>query len=384
MSCRLCSGPLRLLLDLGTHPISKHYAQRPDELSHPVYPIRLTVCERCGLAQLIDGPPAKALYDRYITMSSWKRPAHLESLAAEIVQLTPPNGWLVEVGCGDGEFLDAVARAGLRHVIGIEPASDGASIAAQRFHTVQNYLTPRLARALVRDRKPFDTLVCRHVLEHIEDLQGFLKAMRCLVRPGGHAIIEVPDFAFQRDHRDYTIWEEHVNLFTAETLAAAMGSVGFTCQSRALYAFSGQSMSMVFVRSDDCQPVDGTACIEPEIAYAAGFFEAKEQLRSRVAGRRTALYGASGRAFCLANYCELWSQLECVIDRQPEKQDAWTPEGRVAMLGPDAIDRVEVCLLGVGAEYEDRVMAQHADWPGEWLSISPPSPRMYAGLPSAP
>ena len=36
--------------------------------------------------------------------------------------------------------------------------------------------------------------ITRHVLEHIKDLNEFIKAMQLVIAPGGYVLIEVPNF----------------------------------------------------------------------------------------------------------------------------------------------------------------------------------------------
>jgi SAM-dependent methyltransferase len=59
---------------------------------------------------------------------------------------------------------------------------------------VRELSLPEVPDGLVAER--FDTIVCLNVLEHIEDDQGSLAAMRALLAPGGRLVLLVPAVPF--------------------------------------------------------------------------------------------------------------------------------------------------------------------------------------------
>ncbi|MEK9701350.1 MAG: hypothetical protein VW829_04980, partial [Deltaproteobacteria bacterium] len=69
MKCNLCgSDQLNKLIDFGRHPVAKHYLDDPNQ-HRDVYPVKLFVCEECGLTQLQDACPPEVVYDNYVTLS---------------------------------------------------------------------------------------------------------------------------------------------------------------------------------------------------------------------------------------------------------------------------------------------------------------------------
>ena len=126
MACNLCGGvDLLLLVDFGSHPVSKHYLVHAADI-RPTWPVRLYFCESCGLTQLQGSCPAEVLYDNYVTLSSWKPQPHALGQIDRIQKLEglSANSTVIEIGCNDGDFLRQLVHAGFANVVGVEPSRD--------------------------------------------------------------------------------------------------------------------------------------------------------------------------------------------------------------------------------------------------------------------
>ena len=69
------------------------------------YLIEMTICENCGLHQLIHEIESEAFYSDYMTPSSWKSEPHLSKLVDVISQLVKFQDSIIDIGCNDGKFL---------------------------------------------------------------------------------------------------------------------------------------------------------------------------------------------------------------------------------------------------------------------------------------
>jgi 2-polyprenyl-6-hydroxyphenyl methylase/3-demethylubiquinone-9 3-methyltransferase len=97
---------------------------------------------------------------------------------------------LADIGCGGGILSEPLARLGAR-VTGIDPVEQ--SISAARAHA-QNLRLPISYRAgtaedLARENCVFDAVIASEVVEHVADIDAFLKTCRTLCRPGGLFIL---------------------------------------------------------------------------------------------------------------------------------------------------------------------------------------------------
>jgi SAM-dependent methyltransferase len=390
-ACHLCGGSdLLTLIEFGSYPVSKHYLTDRNA-EPPTWPVNLYFCESCGLTQLQDSCPPEVLYENYVTLSSWKPQPHA---AAEIEKIRAldgltPDAKIIEIGCNDGGFLELLAAAGYRNLLGIEPSKDAYDGAvAKGLNVVREFLTPALAQRLVERHGTFDLFVSRQNLEHMADVAGVIECLRTLLRPGGYALIELPNFGCNLTWRDYSLWEEHVNQFTEETLRYFLALAGIEPVHEEKILFSGEGLVVIGRRTSAVTP---SLAHVPELRrrnlqYAHDWPAFREELGEylaglRRAGRRIAVYGAGSRAFCLLNFAGLAAHIDVIVDDQPEKQNKFMPGGRIPIVTSDALYSrgIDVCLLTVNTENEEKVMAKHDRWArqgGQFWSVFPPSARL--------
>ena len=79
-------------------------------------------------------------------------------------------------------------------------------------------------------QKSFDYVFMFHVLEHFNEPVRALEKTKSLLSNKGKIIVEVPNFAYEAEHRpDYTIFHMHISLFTKTSLISLMMRHGLTC-----------------------------------------------------------------------------------------------------------------------------------------------------------
>ena len=392
-ACRLCGGPdLVQLLDLGKHPIAHHFLTDPHQEEY-VHQVTLCFCERCGLIQLVNPVPPERLYTEYVCLSSWKHQPHIPRLL-QLIEEWPglhKTSRVVEVGSNDGTFLRALHERGYRKVIGVEPARD-AQEAAQRkgIETLGGYFSQQTAQRLISHGGRCDVFIARQVLEHIADLDTFRDALRTVLAPGGVVIIEVPNFACNLATPDYTIWEEHVNYFTLETLNSFLTSAGIRLRHSETIVFSGESLLVIGEYLGDPQPLSAAndlgALRTQALAYRDRWPVFRDALITclrahQEQGLGVAIYGAGARVCSLINFAGIAAYITCILDDQPEKQGKYMPGSRLPIVPGEALAQqaIALCLLGVNTECEEAVIAKHRAWQaggGRFASILPPSDRL--------
>jgi hypothetical protein len=272
----------------------------------------------------------------------------------------------------------------------LEPARDARDAAnARGIETIEGFFNPESARRLVAQRGAFDVVAARQVLEHVQDLPGFLEALQIALRPGGHVLVEVPHFDFCLDSLDYSaIWEEHVNYFTRDALKRFLGAGGFEVRHEESVLFSGEALITLATRSG--RPAVAPDAVRPELGRARSFAASWPAFRARLLatladerrrGGKVGLYGAGCRACSLVNFAGLAAELDGVFDDQAEKQGLFLPGARLPVRPGSSLNDmgVSLCLLAVNAENEEKVVSRHPDFRGRFVSVLPPSPRLLRG-----
>lgn len=134
---------------------------------------------------------------------------------------------LLDVGCGNGEFLAAMRDAGW-HVQGLEPDAAAAAVAERAGLAVERSVLA--ATRLPADH--FDAVTASHVIEHLADPLAALKTCQSLLRPDGVLSLTTPNLASRRHSERGRDWDgldapRHLVLFTPESLARAVEAAGF-------------------------------------------------------------------------------------------------------------------------------------------------------------
>ncbi len=94
---------------------------------------------------------------------------------------------VLDIGCGGGLLAERFASSGA-FVTGIDLSP--VAIEAAKRHSAENgleidYKTASPSMLVQEDHEPFDIVICAEVLEHVDDLAGFLKDSLSMLKPGG-------------------------------------------------------------------------------------------------------------------------------------------------------------------------------------------------------
>lgn len=202
--------------------------------------IGLLRCDECGLVRA-DATFATQFLDEdyygdraedqlrdaeYRRSRKRQRIALYDRLAAGSIAHPPPGARVLDLGCGTGALLDALAELGWA-TEGIERAPRAAAIAGRKhiIHAVD------VEAPDVDLGERYSLVTCTHVLEHMRAAVECLRFLRRHLAPGGTLVVEVPNF------RDWArpLWGlryrplelgDHVSFFDRATLREAMRRAG--------------------------------------------------------------------------------------------------------------------------------------------------------------
>jgi SAM-dependent methyltransferase len=115
-----------------------------------------------------------------------------------LTHLQGKTGTLLDVGCGDSPYREAVKSAGLKYM-GVD------TVDAERFGYRRDDITPYDGEHLPFTDASFEVLLCTEVLEHVRHPETLVGEMWRVMKPGATALITVPWSA--RVH--YAPWDFH-------------------------------------------------------------------------------------------------------------------------------------------------------------------------------
>ena len=146
----------------------------------------------------------------------------------------PGKGQVLDFGCGQGYFLDALGACGYRSV-GVEISELTSRVAASKGHQV--------ARSV--DQLPgasISALVSVHVLEHLPSPEAMLAEVRRVLVPNARVYLEVPNFRSWQARVYGARWLHcepglHVHHFSQAAFAEMLASQGILIESWQTYSF---------------------------------------------------------------------------------------------------------------------------------------------------
>ena len=196
-------------------------------------------CPECGTGRTLPSPISDAVGDEiWINTYGSSRLKRRSVWFAEArnrvgwLQLFAPEGCLLEVGTGTGEFLKTAQDEGY-DVYGVEPSGWATQHARELgVPVVEGFLDDWVAK--YPGLKP-DVIAFWHVLEHVHDPVGFLTDVASLLRPGGIVLLEVPNFASSDAARLGVRWrgadpDEHVFQYTAKGITKILDKAGLDAE----------------------------------------------------------------------------------------------------------------------------------------------------------
>jgi SAM-dependent methyltransferase len=294
----------------------------------------LAFCHECGFvfnAAFVDEQPEYS--QRYEETQGFS--PHFMAFAQDLAQrwvekydLT--NGTALEIGCGKGEFLVELAKAGAGHCIGIDPGvhperievPDGASM-----EWIVDFYGPEYGHI------DADAVICRHTLEHIPDVGDFMRNIRRAIgdRPDTVVLFELPDV--QRILDEVAFWDiyyEHCSYFSLGSLARLFRATGFEVLDLSL-EYDGQYLliearpSTIPAEGEPLEAEDDMELLRSGVRefregydrLAASWSTTLSELRS--AGQRAVIWGSGSKGVSFISNLDVGSELVAAVDINPHK-----------------------------------------------------------------
>src|SRR5438309_2071503 len=104
----------------------------------------------------------------------------------------PPNGRILDVGCGNGVISRHLGRLGF-NVLGIDVSEKTIEIARSINPMPNVQFQKKSAEELVASGERYDAVICSEVLEHLNDPGALLDVLYSTLAENGKLIVTVPN-----------------------------------------------------------------------------------------------------------------------------------------------------------------------------------------------
>jgi hypothetical protein len=379
-SCLACGGAgIDRFLELPDVPVFCNVLLETETAARtaPTGDLDLGICRTCGHVFNLAFDAELVKYAEGYENSLHHSPrfqAYAEELAADLrARHQLERAHVVEIACGQGDFLELVCREPGCTGTGFDPSFRG-QVPGQGITIEREYFGSRPLE------KAIDLICCRHALEHIDDPVGWLEMVQEAVPPGTTPAVffEVPNSLYSL--RDGGVWDfiyEHVSYFCGLSLSACFARAGFSVR-RTWETFDGQFLCLEADGKEpgttppDLAPVPPVAEL---VGLAAGLGDQMARLlkkwRARFAeiadrGGKVAVWGTGSKGVTFLNLMGEAGAAGVPIDINPQKQGLFVPGTGHQVVGPEKLDGRGIDLVLVmnpvyTAEIEGMVRARGSD-----------------------
>lgn len=348
-TCRFCgSKNVQMVIDLGLMPLAggfiKNFKQKNQE---KFYPLQLNFCHDCFLLQVNSSVTPDILFKDYFYFSSSIKTLadHFKKIAYELKsKIYPEKGFVVEIGCNDGSFINALLDNGFK-ALGIDPARNVVRGAIKnKVPIINSYFTEKKAKDIVRKYGRANAIFGFHSMAHIENMHDVIRGVKHLLKKGGFLAMEVhylknliEETQFDMIYHEHQFYYSYLSLtnffkqyrmeiFDIRQYEVRAGSIMFYVQNTKGGRKISDSVKKLIVEELDL----GLNKIKTYIKFSKKITLRKRQLLNLLSklknkNKKIVGYGASGRGTIIANYCGLQNYLEYVVDDAKSKHGAFLP-----------------------------------------------------------
>lgn len=302
------------------------------------FPLTFVRCVRCGHVYNRDFTYAAVPYidhpnRMYNASPLWK--AHTDTLIAKLLPHLPENPVVVEIGCGEGAFLHALAEAcGSGRFIGFDPNQNPDRTVFTHIERRPELFLPAEHMHTLRP----DLILSRHVLEHLMNPLAFVQEIAFYSALHGidsSLFFEVPCIDRVLAYgRVEDLYYEHNSHFTQHSFQTLLCHL----PGQLLFMEQGYNEEVIYglVHLEDKNT--------PELVYETLSFRQKtQQAQKRVKAmvldlqHPVVIWGGTGKAAAFIHHFQLEHEALYVVDSDPDKWGTFVPGTDFEINNPETL-----------------------------------------------
>ncbi|HVN56635.1 MAG TPA: class I SAM-dependent methyltransferase [Anaerolineaceae bacterium] len=318
-------------------------------LQFPKGDILLTFCQECGFIfnRLFD-PALENYAIQYESTQAYSSTfnAFASRLANQLIGAYHlQNKKIVEIGCGQGEFLSLMCELGENEGVGIDPAYVEGRLKTpvpERLTFFPDYYSEKYTNIQA------DFVCCKMTLEHIQNTRQFLFTIRNTLegQPDAVVFFQIPNVRhILTNIAFWDVYYEHCSYFSQGSLARLFRRAGFDVidlwtdyadQYLMITAMPGDGYRTPFLSQEDdlakaAAEVDQFAEAAPQKVQ-----EWRSRIRSlREQARKIVLWGSGSKGVAFLTTLGLFDEIEYTVDINPLKEGTYMAGTGQKVVCPD-------------------------------------------------
>lgn len=370
--CIVCGkNTLIRVIELGFHPPADTFVKKEQLLSpQRFYPLNCLLCQNCGHFQneyFVSGDERYIESDySYTSSNSPSAMAHWQEFFDSVSSFTnlEPSDAIIEFGSNDGYLLSLFQKKGAK-VTGIDPSPIAAEAKKNGIPTIQEFLNGKSIGTSVKRNGKAKIIMGNNVLNHIENLDDAMKAIKSGLRTDGYFIVEVPSLKDTVEKYLFDmIFHEHISTFSVKSINFLLKKYGLNIVRVENIPYHGGSLRVFasFNKSGNENSIKRQITNEEKAKlfdeetykkFMTKIIRDKNNILSKVyslkkKGKKIAAVGAGARSNTLLNFYKLDSTVvDFVTDASIHKIGKFTPGSNIEIKDDRALstEKIDVALI---------------------------------------
>lgn len=298
--------------------------------------IVLGFCTACGfISNQVFDTGSQKYSSRYEATQAYSPTFNVfhKKLAQNLIERYALRGKnIIEIGCGQGEFLRLICELGENRGVGFDPVYRGDRTAAKQNSNVvfvKDFYSQKYADY------DADFICCKMTLEHIHKPAEFVGTIRHTLGDKSETVVffQVPSVV--RILRELAFWDiyyEHCSYFSPVSLARLFQNCGFEIldlwseydgQYLMIAAQPGKTDPRVLSQGDDLRQLSEDVRYFRE-NFTEKLVEWKNKIQNQVhRGKKVVLWGASSKSAAFLTTLDFQKEIEYIVDINPNRQGTY-------------------------------------------------------------
>lgn len=313
------------------------FQTKEEAIKYPKRDIKLGFCNKCGLISNFSFDPSLHEYsDGYESTQIYSTTFNVfaRRLAQSLIDRYDLHGKdIIEIGCGQGEFLKMLCEIGKNSGMGFDPAYNtewNEDLEKYQVSIKKDFFSEKYANIQC------DFLCCRMTLEHIYEAADFIRTVKKTIRnkPDTIVFFQVPDvIRILNDQVFWDIYYEHCSYFSPGSLAQLFRNNGFEVTD--IWIDYDDQYIMLGARSGH-GGIFNSLPIEEDIVQLKSqvdffFKNIKNHLNTwksylenaRKNDHKVVLWGGGSKAVAFLTTLNILKEIEYVVDINPNKHGTY-------------------------------------------------------------
>lgn len=347
-----CAGNLGVFYEVNGIPAHSVLLleTREQAVNYPKGDFAAAVCDHCGFIANVDFDPALNAYaERYESTQSFSPTfnAFAHRLASALVdRYDLRDKDIIEIGCGQGEFLTLLCELGGNRGVGFDPAYRNEPLpseARSRIRFIPDFYSERYT-----DYRA-DFICCKMTLEHIPDTANFMQTVRRSIgeRLDSVVFFQIPNALYVlRDIAFWDLYYEHCSYFSPASLKALFRASGFDVLST--WTDYDDQYLMIEARPAQHAPHEPVAIDESDLQTVRRYVERfRDGIGARLAywralfaemaanGQRAVIWGGGSKGVSFLTTLGAHEPIAYAVDINPRKTGTFMAGAGQEIVGPD-------------------------------------------------